>query len=466
MKRFSNNSAKFYAIVVALLLLFRAFINGAISLMDKTETRYAEIARIMAETNNWITLYYDYNIPFWGKPPLSTWFTALSFEIFGVNEFSARLPSLLFTILLIFLVGKYAKRKELPFFLPAFILLTTFELYLHAGIVSTDTALAFCVALVFLSFWESTQNPAGKIWKYMIFVGFGLGLLAKGPIIFILTLPPIFLWSFIFKEFKNSLKSFPWLLGLALMLLISLPWYYLAEKNTPGFIDYFIVGEHFKRFLDSGWQGDKYGFPKEQVFGIIWAFLLLFALPWILLVLTRIWTNRHEIFKNKWVTFLLLWMLWTPLFFTFSSSLIHPYIMPVMVPVALLVTHWWKTFKNPKALIKIGLIIPMLILVIYIFGASTNKIEFYSNSDKYLIEHHLKGEMPIYYLRWESYSGKFYTKGKIKAINIDELQEKLLNNTSFLIIIPFRRIGDVPEKIMENLELLESHQKRGIYLPI
>jgi hypothetical protein len=55
-----------------------------------------------------------------------------------------------------------------------------------------------------------------------------------------------------------------------------LPWYLLAEWKTPGFLDYFIVGEHFKRFLVSNWQGDRYGNAR----GTICLFLLLASLPW------------------------------------------------------------------------------------------------------------------------------------------------------------------------------------------
>ena len=203
------NKKNFFTVSVLLLVLWRAFLNGAIPLMDKTEARYAEIARIMAETNDYITPQIDYGVPFWAKPPLSTWLSALSFDVFGISEFTARLPYLLLSILMIFLIGKYAKRENLPFFLPGFIALTIPEFLIHAGVVSTDTSLAFSVALVMLSFWEAMLHPEKPIWKYLIFIGFGLGLLAKGPIIFILTLPPIFVWSPISKSFKKIFKTFP-----------------------------------------------------------------------------------------------------------------------------------------------------------------------------------------------------------------------------------------------------------------
>jgi len=463
MTKFINNN-RFFSISVFILVAWRAFLNGAIPLMDKTEARYAEIARIMAETNNYITPQIDYGIPFWAKPPLSTWFSALSMDIFGVSEFTVRLPYLIFSILLIFLIGKYAKRENLPFFLPGFILVTIPQFFIHAGVVSTDTALAFCVALVMLSFWETLHNPKNTIWKYLLFVGFGLGLLAKGPIIFILTLPPIFLWMVFTKSFKKVFSTVPIFTGALLMLLIAVPWYYLAEQKTPGFIDYFIVGEHFKRFLDSSWSGDKYGFPKQQPLGIIWVFLLVFALPWIQVILGKLIKNRVTIFKNQWTLFLLLWLLFTPVFFTVSKSLIHPYILPVMIPIALLTVHYWKNIKQKTLLIVLSLLIPFATLIGYGISQSGNKMEHLANTDKYMIERICKKEVPLYYFGEKSYSSQFYSKGKIKVLKTtNDLMELTSKNKTFFLLLPTKKISELPDSFFMNFKFLFKNKKTSIY---
>ena len=460
MKKYLNKYS-FFSYAVLGLLIIRAFLNWVVPLMDKTEARYSEIARIMAETNNWITPQIDYGVPFWAKPPLSTWLSAISFKFFGVNEFTARLPYFLLVILLVFLIGKYAKRKQLPLFLPGFILLTLPEFLIHAGVVSTDTALAFSVALVMLSFWETLQDNAKSYWKYLIFVGFGLGLLAKGPIIFILTLPPLVIWCVLFRYYTIIFKRIPWVIGSIITMVVALPWYLLAEKQTPGFIDYFIIGEHFMRFFDSSWTGDKYGFPKSQPLGMIWIFLLLFALPWIQALLLKLWQNSNKILKNKWIAFLLLWLLWTPLFFTVSRSLIHPYIMPVMVPLALLITHWWKSIKHQKTIIRLSLIVPVFSVIIYAYGSINNQLQFYSNTDKYFIENNAQFDN-IYHLEHKSYSGQFYSKGTIKSISISQMDE-LEPKESFCFIIPNRDFAKVSKKITDQLLLIESNYKKGIY---
>ena len=464
MKLFSKTISPFSITVVG-LLIFRAFLNAFIPLMDKTEARYAEIARIMAETNNWITPQIDYGVPFWAKPPLSTWFSAMSFEVFGVNEFAARFPYLILSTLIVLLVGKYAKRKGLDFFIPGVILLTIPEFLIHAGVVSTDTSLAFCVTLVMLSFWEGIKDNGQPIWKYLFFVGIGLGLLAKGPVIIILTGPPIFVWLILSRKFNILWKSFPWVLGVLITAIIAIPWYYLAELKSPGFIDYFIVGEHFKRFLSSGWQGDKYGFPKSQPLGMIWIFLFLFALPWIQVVIGKLWKKRTSILKDNWVTYLLLWLLWTPLFFTISKSLIHPYIMPVLVPIALLITHWWDEIKQHKKIIRGALLFPVLALIFYVGLTVSNKSEFYIKTDKYLIENHSDKNLPIYHWKNKSYSGQFYSKGKIGAIKDNEqLKEHFLKQESFLVIIPHKKIKKIDKASMDLLEEVEVNNKKGIYL--
>ncbi len=464
MKLFSKKISP-YTFWVVLLILIRAFLNYAIPLMDKTEARYSEIARIMAETNNWTTLQIDYGVPFWAKPPLSTWLSAISFNIFGVNEFAVRFPYLLLNILVILLVGKYAKRKGLDFLLPALILLTIPEFLLHTGVVSTDTALAFCVTLVMISFWEGIHNKEQTFWKYLFFAGLGLGLLAKGPIIIILTAPPIFVWMVLFKQYKTVWKKLPWIVGIIITAIIAIPWYYLAEQKTPGFIDYFIVGEHFKRFLSSGWKGDKYGFPKSQPLGMIWVFLFVFAIPWIQILISKLWKNKSILFKNKWVSFLLFWLLWTPLFFTVSKSLIHPYIMPIMVPIALLITYWWEDLKYPKRIIGIGLVFPILALVVYIAISFTSKKVFYINSDKYFIEQHINDNLPIFHWETKSYSGQFYSKGKLKAMeNAQALTEQLSLKKPFLLIIPHKKIKNIDENTMSQLKELASNYKKSIYI--
>jgi len=454
----------FYLWACIAIILLRLIFNTFVPLMDKTEARYAEIARIMVETNNWVTPQIDYGVPFWAKPVLSTWLSALSMKVFGINEFAVRLPSLLLSLLMVFMVNKFAGKKDLPFYFAGFVIITLPEFLLHMGVVSTDITLSLSVAIIMLSFWKSVSENQKSVWNYLFFVGIGLGMLAKGPIALILTFPPLLIWIVLFKEYKKVLRAFPWLTGFLLVILIAVPWYWMAEIKSPGFLNYFIVGEHFKRFFDSGWKGDLYGFPKQMPLGIIWLFLIAGTLPWIIALISRAWLNRSNLLKDKWTGFLLLWLLWTPLFFSVSKSLIHTYVLPVMTPVALLVAYWWNEIRNKTALVYISLVLPFLFLIVFIAGLAGNNIEHYSNTDKYLILNQSDTkESDLYYLNRKSYSSQFYSRGKVKVLSQVELAEKLNGQVPFRIIILNKHLKSLSENETSKLRLIDSNYNRGLY---
>ena len=461
--RFLKFTNKFWVIFLLLVLIAnRGIINYLLPLMDKTEARYAEIARIMVETNNWILLQIDYNIPFWAKPPLSTWLTAISIKLFGLYEFYIRLPYLITTIIIVLFISRYDKIENKIFFLTPLILLLMPEFYLHAGVVSTDTILNFSIILVMLSFWEAVGKKSGLKWWYGFFIGIGLGLLSKGPIILILTLPPIFIWLLVYKEELKKLKKIPILSGLSLTFLISFPWYYFTELKSPGFIDYFIYGEHFRRFFDSGWKGDLYGFAKQQPYGIIWLFSTMAIFPWSLLIITRIRKIIEEAYKNKWVCFLVCWMLFTPVFFTFSSSLIHTYTLPIAVPAALLVTHFWSEFKFKRYYLSISALLYFVLLPVFYSGVLDDTIQ--NNCDKELVKNELVSDYSLFYLNYKSFSSQFYSLGAIKMINLEQLKEKLMNGERFAVIIENSEIKKMNLSTIKRLKEIKKTKKKSIYV--
>ena len=454
------NAASVTGYLLTLLFLIRAFFNGVLPLMDKTEARYAEIARLMAETGEWIVLQIDYGIPFWAKPPLSTWFSAACISLFGEGEFFVRLPYLLACLAMVFLVGKYRPSNKMSFYLPGLILMSLPEFYLHAGVVSTDTFLCLSIALVMLSFWEGIQDTARVYWRYLLFVGMGLGLLAKGPIVGVLTVPPILLWCAL-SDFKwRTLLRFPIVLGALISLGIAVPWYIWAEMRSPGFVDYFIVGEHFKRYLDSSWSGDKYGFPKQQPLGMVWLFLIGAVLPWIGSFIKKIKAQGRGLLKDQWSLYLLLWLLWTPLFFSSSKSLIHPYTLPVMIPFALLIVHYWEGFKLKKIHMILSLELPLLLVVIYFSGAVDQVL--LDNSDKTLVASAPK-TTALYALDWKSYSSQYYSQGKIEAVPANTLLQQLRKKEDFSVIIRQKDFEGLPLIVKDQLELFSKNKKRGIY---
>ena len=468
-EKLKNNSYILYVAVIV-LVLFRLLLIATIPLLDKTEARYAEIARIMWDTNQWIMPQIDYGIPFWAKPPLSTWLSAVSYSTFGVNEFASRLPSFLLNIILIIVTGKMVKKSGMSFYLPGFILLTMPEFLIHTGVVSTDTALLFCVTIMMLSFWKTINSDKKKYWNYLFFIALGLGLLAKGPLIVVLTFPPLFIWCCIDpNRFKLIFSKFSVFIGIIITALIAVPWYYLAEKETPGFLDYFIIGEHYKRFVVSGWNGDLYGKPKTQPLGMIWAFMFAFGLPWVQIVFYKIWKNRKIVLKDSWLSFLVLWLLWTPLFFTISKNILHTYMLPVTIPIMLLMVYWWEDFKSKKMLLRVAIAFPAIVFIAYFTVFATGKIDFYMNSDKYILENVFENKkntkLPIYYWKEKNYSGQFYTNGKAQLIKEVSQFDSVFKLHKKLILITLTQEQEaIPKKYLDQMILTESNYKTAIFV--
>ena len=196
----NTQNNRLMAFLFWIVVLTRAILNALIPLMDKTEARYAEIARIMAETQNWIILQIDYGIPFWAKPPLSSWSSALSISLFEDSAFFVRLPYLIVCVLIGLWIGRFIKKYNHSHYFPGIILLCIPEFYIHAGVVSTDVFLMLSTTVTMLSFWKMMKEKSVYYWSYLFFIGLGLGLLAKGPIVGLLTLPSIFLWCLLQKK--------------------------------------------------------------------------------------------------------------------------------------------------------------------------------------------------------------------------------------------------------------------------
>lgn len=337
-------------ILLIFTMLVRLLSLGSYPLNDTTEARYGEIARLMAKTGDWITPQIHYGVPFWGKPPLSTWLSALSATIFGVNEFAVRLPSLLIAFVVLALVYALArKQRDRDFALVSVVVLATSALFfVSSGAVMTDPALLLGTTLSMAAFWLAmADNIRGsRIWGYLFFVGLAIGLLAKGPVALVLTGLPIGLWVVLQRQWKKAWCRIPWLTGLMLCLALSVPWYYLAERKTPGFLNYFLIGEHWKRFVVSGWEGDLYGNAHSHPLGTIWLHWLLTALPWSLVLLSAL--CRKALYRRGgqmlndskgWLIYLALWAVAPMVFFTLAGNILWTYILPGLPAFALLVSE-------------------------------------------------------------------------------------------------------------------------------
>ena len=423
--------------LLVLILLVRLVSLGLYPLMDTTEARYGEMARKILETHNWLTPQYDYGVPFWGKPPFSFWASAVTMAIFGINEFGARLAPFIASILtgLLFFTWPYSsnskenKKKALGSFVISISALIGF---VSAGAVMTDEFLFLSVTLSMIAFWKAvSEENSKKIWGYTFFVGLSLGLLSKGPLVLVLTGFPIFIWTLVGKRWKDIWKHIPWISGGFLLLILSLPWYIAAEKATPGFLKYFIVGEHFERFIVSGWEGDLYGSGHARPLGMIWIFGLISFFPWSVILPFLYFKKQLSDKKNNENLYLLMWTFTPLLFFTFAKNILPAYVLPGLGGLSIIGSN--LLFGLPKEKSKkiwgaVGGIYGILLILIIFPGINSFSLPHQKNILK-----NWDGKSELIYIGRRPYSAQFYTQGKAKLIStpseIKELTKQSFNQT-------------------------------------
>ncbi|MET0517199.1 MAG: glycosyltransferase family 39 protein [Burkholderiaceae bacterium] len=455
-----KNAGRALIALLALLLLARLAAMAWLPLMDTTEARYGEIARKMAELGNWVTPFHDVGVPFWGKPPLSFWLTAASFRLFGVSEFAARLPHLLCGLGMLALVGLFARRRfgAREALLSVALLAGAALFFVSSGAVMTDAALVLCTTLAMVAFWLALHGEsaaARRLHGWLFFVALGLGLLAKGPLVWVLVGLPLLPWLLWTRRWGEVWRGLPWLGGLLLMLAIAAPWYVLAEARTPGFLNYFLLGEHWHRFVTPGWKGDLYGRAHSYPIGTIWIFALSALLPWTLLLPLAGWRRGSgsggggelapasaaaTLAQRQQRGYLLLWALMPLLFFSAARNIIWPYVLPAMPAAALLAADWLAR-RNARAerWVAAGLAFTLLVSVGgAIEGLRSGRIE--AATAKPVVRlyqaQHPVGQ-PLIYLEQRPFSANFYSLGQARLLkDAAELAPQLGAAGAYVVLPP------------------------------
>lgn len=447
-----QNTFKNLILALLSLLCARLILMYYLPLTDTTEARYANTALMMAKLNDWISPYYDYGVPFWGKPPLSFWAQALSYKFLGISDFAPRVPSLLISLATAWLMYRLVvtltnAKSALWSVVIYFGMLLSFQL---SGAVLTDPFLSFCTTLSLVAFMLFTLKGK-RSWGYLFFIGLGLGLLAKGPLALVIVGGILFLWMLpSIKTRFSMLKQLPWIKGSLLVLLISIPWYSMAEIKTPGFLNYFIIGEHFGRFLDSGWQGDKYGYVHKNPHGAIWLMWLAASLPWGISAFffgyQSLYTHTKrevffKLFKDPIVCLLVIWALFLILFFTLASNVIWTYVLPSLPAFAILLALLLNQNegsliqKYPKVIAFNIWLVPVVSLIgLMVVSLFPTLIM----TEKYLIHfyrQHSTSQKPIYFLEKKSFSSMYYMNEPIQTTSLETFNDLNLSNESHYFVV-------------------------------
>jgi 4-amino-4-deoxy-L-arabinose transferase-like glycosyltransferase len=453
--------------LIAVTVAVRLATLGAYPLMDSTESRYAEIARKMLETGNWLIPQFDYGVPFWGKPPLSTWLSAASMAVLGVNAFAARLPSLVLVgmcgALVYALAASRGGRDQALWTVALFV--TTGLVFVSAGVVITDPALVFGTTLSMSGFWIAVRGPDRfrRRAACAFFAGIVVGLLANGPIALVLIFVPIGIATLASHSAVSVWRRVPWISGLAATAIVTAPWYWFAERASPGFLSYFLIGEHWKRFAEPAWTGDLYGSVLPRPRGMIWLFWIAAALPWSIGALAAVArglrsyrSSIRAILADPWLMYFLLWSIMPMLFFTPAANITMACVLPGMPAFALLLGDAWQPqgrsgqHHGPfelrpqvRDLLIVGALLPMIFLAVIV---AMHRIFETERSHAALVRDfeasRNSSESHLVYFRQRPQSAEFYTRGKaLEAATSEALQPYFDNAVTDYFAI---RLADYP----------------------
>ena len=342
-------SKTFFLFIIPLFLYI--FLLPVMPLMEPDEARYSDIASLMNRTGDYITPRLNH-VVYLEKPPLCYWATALSFKIFGENEFSSRLFVALCAwgcILLVYRMGTFFHDEKTGLYSAG--VLSTFLYHSILGKINIlDIPLTFFVCL---ATWAGYRYFAGegqrKGWLYLLYVSSALAFLTKGLIGIAFPFAITILWLSISKRWGDILRLFS-PAGVILFLLISCPWIILVQKANKDFLWFFFIQEHFLRYTTT-----LHG--RNHTVLLYIPVVLLGTLPWSAFLLKALKENvgkRVPPFKAAERQFLLTWIFFIFIFFSISSSKLIPYIAPIFLPVAILMGHLFRSYEDQTIALEKG----------------------------------------------------------------------------------------------------------------
>ncbi len=334
--------------VLLAVICIRAATLEVGDLIDPTETRYATIAENMLFSGDWITprLQTESGLaPYLSKPPLHFWLTALSYKLFGIDEWTSRLPSFMALLLIVASILVFSRRflsKEVGYN-AAIICITSPLMFFLGGSSTVDVTFAAYITAALTAFAvtadKKEKQESTLLSGLLLFCFSAFALLTKGPAGPVLIGIPI-LFLCLWDRSLNSLRALPWTVGIIAFLSISLPWFYLVEQQTPGSVWYFLFHENFLRFLVEDYGG-RHGAAHIRPYGSIWWMFALAMLPWSLFVLKEILSllgitgaSRRPAL-DRWSFFTLAAGLSPLLVFTVARSILPAYILPAVPGLAL-----------------------------------------------------------------------------------------------------------------------------------
>jgi 4-amino-4-deoxy-L-arabinose transferase len=320
-----------------LLLAFAAFYLlplGLHGLWIPDETRYAQISQEMLLSGNWVTPHFM-GVRYFEKPAAGYWLIALGQAVFGQNLFGVRIASALTTALSVWLAYLVARRMwhdPRKSFASALLYLSFGLVAGQAGYSNLDPQFTFWVNLSLVALWFALDSPTtrGRLVSWTVLgVACAMGFMTKGFLALalpVLIAVPYMLWQ---RRLGELLRYGP--LAVVVALLLCLPWVWAIHVQEPDYWRFFFWNEHVRRFTSDTAQ-------HARPWWFFLPIMVVACLPWAGMLpatLTKMWQQRRQ----PAIAFLALWMLLPLFFFSLSNGKLPTYIMPCLLPLALLMGH-------------------------------------------------------------------------------------------------------------------------------
>lgn len=325
---------RFLLPVIAIAIFMSFFRLGSVTLFDVDEAVFAEATKEMVQSGDLITPTYNGENRY-DKPILFYWLMAVSYSIFGINEFGARFPSALsgfiLCMALFFFLRQFNNEKSAFYAVTSLALSIYFFAYSHAAV--TDMTLTLFITLSLFSFYLSMEKDRRYIYGLYIFSA--LAFLTKGLIGILFPFGIATIYMLVKDGLKGIRKIFNMKACVA-FLIIALPWY-IAQViiNGDEFIQAFFIKHHFKRYTGviSGHRGPIFYYIPMLIVGLF---------PWITFLpagIRNVFKKNSEIqtHNSKLNLFAFIWFAFIFVFFSFSTTKLPNYILPAIPALSILI---------------------------------------------------------------------------------------------------------------------------------
>ncbi len=309
------------------LILWLLSTIGMRPLLLPDEGRYAGVALEMLNGSALVPTLDG--LPFFHKPPLLYWLDMAAMSVFGVDVFAVRVGPLLLAWLLGMALFVHLRRwhGDVVARLGLVVLATTPLYFVGAQYVNHDVGVAACITAAVLAMVRAVdESPRlSRRWLLAGWAFCGLGMLAKGLIGVVLPLLVVLPWLLAQRRWRDA-RALLHPLGLLTFAAIVVPWMFEMQRRFPGFFDYFIVEQHFRRFAGTH-------FNNREPFWFFVFVLPLLMLPWSLWLWPAL---RQRGQRGPHAGLYLWWLAAVVSFFSLPTSKLVGYVMPALAPAAAL----------------------------------------------------------------------------------------------------------------------------------